>query len=234
MTATYRSAKAIRPVFRELTGRRTGSGWLRYFDDSELPGHILRSEGFTGSGARGLFELYEEMEQKDGHLFAVLQTRKNGVLSRPRKVVAASENERDREIARFVDNALKEIKGFDQSLLDILDALGKGLSVQEIMWRARGGRIVPDKLKSRAPGRFVFDEEGRPRLSSWDSLATLAPGEDATSGNGSGRTVFSRIPTGGRALPERKFVIFIFGGLYESPFGRGLCGRAYWFYWFKI
>ncbi|MBN1867122.1 DUF935 family protein [Candidatus Sumerlaeota bacterium] len=220
------------PILRELAGRSALAGrdaadvWRHYLGSDDLPWHILRSEGFRGSGVAGLFQLYEEMEEKDGHLFAVLQTRKNGVLSCPRKVVPASENPRDQEIARFVEQSLHRIRGFDATLMNILDALGKGLSIQEIVWEERQGRIEARELKSRAPARFAFGPDESLRLAA-ETVALVSTSADAPRTSGQGPW------TDPRPLPERKFVVFVFGGLYQNPYGLGLCARAYWYYWFK-
>lgn len=222
--------KTIAPVLRELSARSTQAAWDYFFDTSILPSHILRSEGFAGSSVAGLYSLYDEMEEKDGHLFAVLQTRKNGVLSCPRKVVPASNASRDQEIAAFITRALGRISGFDQSLFNMLDALGKGLSVQEILWEAREGAVLAICLKSRAPGRFLFGDDGSLRLNVY-SVPPADEREDPSQA-GAGQTGFSRALFG-RPLPHRKFVRFAFGGLYDNPYGRGLCSRAYWYYFLK-
>src|SRR5690606_24331973 len=92
-------ARSIQPVLKEfapaapealdalIAGRRLGD-------------HIVRSEGFAGHVSA--YSLFEEMEDKDGHLFSLLQTRKLGVLARARKIEPAGTGPRDREIARWV------------------------------------------------------------------------------------------------------------------------------------
>ncbi|NQU42060.1 DUF935 family protein [bacterium] len=207
-----------KPIIGEVAGRLSEGAWDRFLNPEEFPSHILRSEGYAASGS--LFRLYDEMEEKDAHLFAVLQTRKNGVLSCPRKVIATSEGPAPQEVARFVEEALSRIRGFDQSLMHILDALGKGLSVQEIIWEVRDGRVHAAELKSRAPERFTFAPDGSLRLQ--DHGRTRPEGLISRQGR-----------TAGLPLPERKFIRFTFGGLYDNPWGKGLCARAYWHYWFK-
>ena len=215
------------PILKEMSGRSREALWTRYFGMNDMPAHILRSEGFASAGVAGLFELYDEMEEKDGHLFSVLQTRKNGVLSCRRKILAASNAPRDQKIAQSIEEILAAIPCFDQALLNILDAMGKGLSLQEVVWEVRGGgRIGVRELKSRAPGRFSFGEDGSLRLNTFASPAS-------SSGAGvNAQTGLSRA-LNGEAMPERKFLRFTFGGLYDNAYGRGLCARAYWYYWFK-
>ncbi len=214
MTILSDLARRPQPILREVAGSNTGGAWASYLGAPLWPACLPAADGFSSAGAAGLFDLYDEMESKDGHLFSVLQTRKNGVLSSPRKVEPASVARRDLQIAQFVEKALNRIPRFGAALLNLLDALGKGLSVQEIVWEMREGQVWVRELKSRAPGRFCFAPDGALRLSPWDS----APGGEVSES---------------QSLPERKFLRFTFGGLYDNPYGRGLCGRAYWYYWFK-
>jgi phage gp29-like protein len=192
-----------------------GAGaWASYFGAPLWPTCLPTADGCAHVGAAARFDLYDEMESKDGHLFSVLQTRKNGVLSSPRKIEPASVTSRDLLIARFVEKALTRIPRFGAALLNLLDAIGKGLSILEIVWEVREGQVWVRELKSRAPGRFSFAPDGTLRLSPDEFLARVDGNES-------------------RSLPDRKFLRFTFGGLYDEPYGRGLCARAYWYYWFK-
>ena len=79
-------------------------------------------------------ELFEEMEEKDTHLFSQLQTRKLAVTGLDWEVQSFSDDERDKEIAEFIDEQLKGIENLDDIFIDMLDAIGKGVSVMEIEW----------------------------------------------------------------------------------------------------
>lgn len=215
---------------REIAGH-TRWAWPGYLTPAPTAYHILYSGALTSPGVRNLYDLYQEMEDKDGHLYSVLQTRKNGVLSRERKVVAASDGDRDREIAEFVSRALDRIPQFDQALRNMLDALGKGFSVTEIVWSAESGRIGVAALKSRSQDRFIFDLEGGLRLLDEAEFPLTAPGWGAWSL--ADRTGSSRTSPPGHALPRDKFVVFTFDSRHDLPYGNGLCQKAYWYYWFK-
>lgn len=80
---------------------------------------------------RAQMELFEEMEEKDTHLFSQMQTRKLAVTGLDWEVQPFSEDEIDKEIADFIDEQLKGIENFDEVLIDMLDAIGKGM---EAMW----------------------------------------------------------------------------------------------------
>jgi len=202
-----------KPLMTESAPRPWGLN-VRAAGERDFPRHILLSAEFAASGG-DLFALYEEMEEKDGHLFSVLQTRKNGVLARERSILPSGETAAERAVAQTVREIIDAIPNFTQTLQNILDALGKGFSVQEILWEPRAdGRIGIAAIKSRYPGRFAFDAQGALCLEE------------------SGRAAHGLLPSL-RALPERKFLVCVFGGQYSNPYGKGLLARAFWFYWFK-
>ena len=94
-------------------------------------------------------ELFEEIEEKDTHIFSQLQTRKLAVTGLDWTVQPAGIMDSDKEIADFVEDKIKGIPRFREVLLDILDAIGKGISISEIEWEV-------DKN-----GNFVIAEIGR-------------------------------------------------------------------------
>ncbi|MBM3334411.1 DUF935 family protein, partial [Candidatus Sumerlaeota bacterium] len=220
-----------RSLTQEIVGH-TRWAWPGYLTPAPTAYHILQSGALSSPGILNLYDLFQEMEDKDGHLYSVLQTRKNGVLSRERKVIAASDSARDREVADFVSRALDRIPHLDQALRDILDALGKGFSVTEIIWSVEAGRVGISALKSRFQGRFVFDVEGQLRLldeSGPTPFASAWIGWPATPA-GNWR---SSVQPPGRPLPSEKFIVFVFDSRHGNPYGNGLCQKAYWYYWFK-
>jgi phage gp29-like protein len=101
-------------------------------------------------------ELFEEMEEKDAHLGSVLQTRKLAVAGLEWEVVAASGEKEDEDIAAFVREALTWVTNWDDALMDVLDAIGKGFSVMEIMWELAEGKVWVDELRWRHQKRFTF------------------------------------------------------------------------------
>ncbi len=88
---------------------------------------ILRSSAFAESTARfsgpGLYALFDEMEDKDPHLFSILQTRKFGLLARPRRIEPASATTEDRDRAGWLGRLLDDLPAWDGALMHLLDAL---------------------------------------------------------------------------------------------------------------
>lgn len=131
---------------------------------SPLAGHPAR--GLTPGRLAGLLlaaeqgdetaylELAEEMEEKDLHYRAVLATRKLQVAGLEMTVEAASDAPADVRAADLVRDCLDVVR---PALFDMLDALGKGFSVCEILWETSGSRWAPREIVWRDPRWFTFE-----------------------------------------------------------------------------
>lgn len=120
-------------------------------------------------------ELAEEMEEKDLHYRSVLATRKIQVSGLEMTVEAASEDKADVRAADAVRDFLDVVR---PALFDILDAVGKGFSVSEIIWDTEGSMWLPARIEWRDPRWFGFDPNtGRGPLLRDDAgnLVELAP-----------------------------------------------------------
>ncbi|MDR0233700.1 MAG: DUF935 domain-containing protein [Zoogloeaceae bacterium] len=113
---------------------------------------ILRAaeEGDTAA----YLSIAEEMEEKYPHYNAQLSTRKRAVSGIVPTVTPASDDPRDVEIADFIRARIPVIRA---ATSDMLDALGKGFSVCEILWDTEGPKWVPTSIVWRDPRWFVFD-----------------------------------------------------------------------------
>ena len=116
---------------------------LRQIDDGEI---------------RAYLELAEEMEERELHYASVLYTRKLAVSSLDLKVRPASDADADEELAAEVLKMAERAGGADL-LEDIMDALGKGFSVHEVLWdtrstpwRPRPEYVDPRWFRFRGPG----------------------------------------------------------------------------------
>lgn len=101
-------------------------------------------------------ELAEVIEERDPHYIGVLGTRRRSVSQIDITVEAASEGERDVEIAEMVRVWLKRDELADE-IYDMLDAIGKGYSFTEIIWDTSMGQWEPQRLEWRDPRSFRFD-----------------------------------------------------------------------------
>ena len=158
--ATNKGKAVIRrPELVELSPSQVTDKYSDYPSNGLTPeklASILR-EGDGGDVLRQS-ELFEEMEEKDPHLFSQLQTRKQAVAGLDYEVIPFDPNdERDKEIADFVEQSLNSLEGFEEDLIDLLEAIGKGFAVSEIMWGFKDGRTVIKELRSRHQKRFFWD-----------------------------------------------------------------------------
>ncbi len=117
---------------------------------------ILRSADM-GHPLRYL-ELAEQIEERDLHYTGVLGTRKRSVSQLPIFVDAASDDPKHVEQADTVRDWLLRDELQDE-LFDILDAVGKGFSVTEIIWDTSEGQWQPQRLEWRDPRWFTFDQQ---------------------------------------------------------------------------
>ncbi|MBI1292287.1 DUF935 family protein [bacterium] len=179
---------------------------------------ILRMESQAGRHQRSVHELYAEMELKDGHLFSLLQTRLNGLLSLDRRLVGG-----DPEARRLIEDSLRRIPRVDGLLRALIAGIARGFAVVELEWRrAASGRFeIADWIEHHAEC-FAFDRFGGLRL--------LVPPFDPA-GQPTHIDPFTGMETA--EPPPRKFLVLRFQADARNPYGRGLCQHAYWYYFFK-
>lgn len=154
-----RSTQTPRPETREVAVSQVTDKYSEYPSDGLTP--VRLAEIFKEADAGDVLrqaELFEEMEEKDPHLFSQLQTRKNAVTGLDYEVIPFdSDDPRDKEIAEFVEAQIGGIEGFEDVMLDLLDAIGKGFAVSEIMWSYDEGHVVVGDIRSRHQKRFFWD-----------------------------------------------------------------------------
>lgn len=126
-----------------LTPSRLGS-LLRRADDGDTEAY---------------FTLAEEVEERDGHYRSVLSTRKLGVAGADAIVEAASDGARDQRVADAVREAITSQTWFEGVCTDALDALGKGVSILEILWQTSASQWAPVGAEWRDPRWFLWDRD---------------------------------------------------------------------------
>lgn len=114
--------------------------------------------------SRDYLTLAEELEESDLHYRSVLSTRKSQVTSLECSVKAVDDSPASTEMAEDVTNNIIKATWFKNMETDLLDALGKGYSVCEIIWESSGGKWIPADVKWRDPRFFRYDRETMTRL----------------------------------------------------------------------
>lgn len=185
---------------RQVVGGHPASGLT-----PERLARLLR-EAEDGDPTRYL-ELAEDMEERDLHYQAVLGTRKRAIAQLDVKVEAASDERQDVAAADLVREWLDrdELQG---ELFHILDAVGKGFSVTEVIWDTSGGRWMPGRLEWRDPRWFELDRAD-------------------------GRTVLLRGDGPSQPLPAPRFIVHTHQAKSGLPIRGGLARVAAWAWMFK-
>ena len=116
---------------------------------------ILR-EAETGDPIRYL-ELAERMEETDLHYMAVLGTRRRQVSQLNVTVEPADDSPEAEKDAQLLRDWLRRDE-LEDELFDMLDSIGKGYSVSEIVWETSESQWMPQRLEYRLPAWFRYDQ----------------------------------------------------------------------------
>jgi phage gp29-like protein len=157
--------ETVKPETRELSAVSLVERWSSYPSSGLTPNRLagIFREADQGNVYRQM-ELFEEMEEKDAHLTATLQTRKMAVLAKDYEVMPYSETAEDKEIAAQVGEIIYGIPNLEEGLLDLLDAVGKGFALSEILWEVTNGQARVSELRWIPQKKVVFGEDWNPRL----------------------------------------------------------------------
>ncbi|MEJ5330113.1 MAG: DUF935 family protein [Desulfobaccales bacterium] len=153
------------PVERELGAVSLADRWSTYPSAGLTPGKLAAIFQEADQGAVTLqMELFQEMEEKDAHLAALLQTRKLAVLSLDYEVLPYAKTPEDEHIARVVGELVYGIPRLEEAFLDLLDAIGKGFAVVEVQWERIGRQARVAELRWIPQKRITFVNDLIPRL----------------------------------------------------------------------
>lgn len=125
--------------------------------DGLTPSRLAAIHRAAASGdALAYWELAEDIEERDLHYAAVLGTRRRQVAQLAVHVEAASDAAEHIRHADLVRDWLKR-DVLDAALFDLLDAVGKGMSIIEIEWESAPDLVAPRALTWRPLRWFELD-----------------------------------------------------------------------------
>jgi phage gp29-like protein len=159
-----------------LTGFRQAWTWrpLASLTPAQVA-EILRRASL--GDARDFLIATADIEEKDLHYRAVLQTRKLAVAGLPWDVQPADDSRAAKKAADLARRVLEAVD-MPELAVQLLDALSKGYAVAEILWRTDGPDWLPERILPREPHWFVFDRETGRELRLYDGTpdgAALPP-----------------------------------------------------------
>lgn len=198
---------------RNISGRAYYQDkFLNYYSNGLTPEKLT---GYLKKADRGdvysQYRLFDEMEEKDTHLYSELQKRKMAVTKWPWRIVPSDDTDsRAIEIAEGVEKILRGIADFEDDVLDVLDAIGKGASFTELNWQASEGQVWVEDLENIPMYNFVYDTDKR----IWKVLTR-------------------ENPVTGEEIPEHKLIYHRLRAKTGQPVSGGLTRICAWMYIFK-
>jgi len=111
-------------------------------------------------------DLFLDMEEKDGHIFAEMSKRKRALLTLDWDVVPPrNASKQEEEAAAYVREVLLDIPSFEDVMLDALDAIGHGFAALEIDgWQLVGRDRLPKAIIHRPQSWFQLNQTNRNEL----------------------------------------------------------------------
>lgn len=203
-----------KPEQRTLAAAPILNSWREYVADGLTPQRLaaVMKEADAGD-VRRQSELFDAIEEKDGHVLGEKGKRQNIILDVPFTVTPASEDARDVKVADFVREFFDNMADYGDVLVSLQDAVGKGFSALEINWDVSEGQALPENLDFIEQKRFLFtDSSGILR-----HYPLLISDEDMM----------------GAEIPAWKVLFHRYGGKSGHPTRSGIYRVCAWMYLFK-
>jgi phage gp29-like protein len=232
---------AEEPIFKEILGSDLLYGFQQF-------AYNLNMVGLNNYNPSWLWEemqwnpwlsmiVYRDLELKDDVIASAMETRKDSVLAKARRVLPASDKRQDKKVAEFVDETLNggyfseregRYCGLDQILFEILDAVAKGVSIGEIIFGDGGDRVYISDVKFKPQHLFSFTD-GPLAAYSTPSYLGLQTGPLRLRHEFG---IAAGIGDNG-LLPEDKFVVASYRPQYSNRWGMATLLKCFWLSWFK-
>lgn len=173
---------------------------------------ILRE--FDSGHCRSAMNLFDEMEEKDLHLAAVMQTRVMAAAAPHRSIVSASDDADHKRHANFISEVWEGLEEKTRLVHDLLSAIGRGFSIAEMMFELRESSLIVNRIKLCPQSLFGFiDPESPGALLEFPRY--MKPGS-----------------IHGEAIPREKFIFHAHRSFGGSVPRAGLYRGISWYYLF--
>jgi phage gp29-like protein len=157
---------------------------------------------------------FREIEEKDDDVANALDTLKENVLEPDWSIQPFDDTPLAAEIAAFVTAQIAQVPNFDGALDNMLDAIGYGFSVQEMLFDTSAGQASLLDIKDCPQELFLFGNRFQPQIGTLQFLTNPFASE-------------------GAEVPEDKFLIYSYRPRSRDRMGRPLIRSVFWASWFK-
>ncbi len=207
--------KRQKPAMGEIVPTGASALWSGAAPRNLTPGRLSSIIGALDAGdITEAMALFDDMEEKDLHLGAVMQTRTLAVIAQDRDVQPASDSGRDMKIADFVRDVYESLPEKQIFLAGMMSAVSHGFSMAEFIWDVSGGMTLVTAIRPRPQRLFTFIDPDDP-----SSILDFP------------RYLDSRHP-GGVKLPRDKFIMHKSHGGGGDILRSGLYRGVAWYYLF--
>ncbi len=164
-----------RPETREIAAVSIRDRWSGYPSAGLTPGRLAAIFREADWGLlRNQAELFEEMEEKDAHLAAVMQTRRLAVLGLDFQIEDASESPEDKKIGEFCREATADLD-LEELWTHLLGGVGQGYGGAEPIWENYPQALIT-RFNLIHPKNFNFTESLTPRIITENDSQGVDPG----------------------------------------------------------
>lgn len=158
LALAVRKAPARSPRPGLITHPRRVDTFREYPADGLTPSRLVALFKQADAGDLGAqLALFEQMEEKDAHLFSVANTRRLAVTGLRWQIVSAAELPGWRagrnanrgladEVAGYCDDVLRRTPGVEESLAHLSLAVGRNLALVELVWRGDASGVMLGEL----------------------------------------------------------------------------------------
>lgn len=165
-----------RPRPGQVVGPEGVERWREYPADGLTPSALARILRAADEGAaEQALALFEQMEEKDAHLYSVASTRRLALTGLRWQVVSAAEAREgvDKQAAdasaAYCREVLGRIDRLDEVLQHLSLATGRNIAVAELVWDTTGGQLALVDVVPVSFDRLTFDGDGGPRVLTRDA-----------------------------------------------------------------
>lgn len=169
---------------------------------------------FDSGFCRNVMNLFDDMEEKDLHLAAVMQTRLIAAATPERSVLPASDDGESKRHADFIREVFEGLEDKTQLFYNLLSAIGRGFSIAEMIFEVSSSSLIVSRIKMCPQSLFSFADSEKPG-SILDFPVYLKPGGIV-----------------GVTLPREKFIFHTGRSFSGGPLRAGLYRGISWYYLF--
>lgn len=109
--------------------------------------------------------LFEDMEERDTHIFAEMGKRKRTLLTLDWRVDPPPDaSAAEKALAQYAHERISLLADLDDVILDALTAIGHGFACLELTWAKVEGELMPGQIDLRPQSWFTLDQATRTQI----------------------------------------------------------------------